>query len=243
MPFLPFEQPPRILISLPDALRSEGVASLLRDRAGEMRLRVCAKRELLALADPGAGALDAVIVAHPWISIATLRSLHRRQPECALIACCRNGDVAEHRMLLAAGVAAIVPDDAPPDVIALALQVTLVGSVSIHARDLRQCTSAPTERTRGTQRIRELNLTSRQLDVLRLIAASCPNKAIASELGIGVRTVKGHVAVILRALHADSRREAARRARQWLGRQAVPIGSRSAYRRSTGFSDTETAIR
>jgi len=44
---------------------------------------------------------------------------------------------------------------------------------------------------------------------------------IALELGIGVRTVKGHVSVILRALHADNRADAGRTARLWLARAAA----------------------
>jgi DNA-binding NarL/FixJ family response regulator len=66
-----------------------------------------------------------------------------------------------------------------------------------------------------------LNLTSRQYDVLGLVAQGHPNKAIAAELGIGLRTVKGHVSVVLRALHADNRADAGRAARRWLGRAAA----------------------
>jgi DNA-binding NarL/FixJ family response regulator len=54
--------------------------------------------------------------------------------------------------------------------------------------------------------------------VLALLARGRPNKSIADELGIGVRTVKGQVSVILRALHADNRVDAARGARKWLAR-------------------------
>jgi DNA-binding NarL/FixJ family response regulator len=52
-----------------------------------------------------------------------------------------------------------------------------------------------------------------------LIAAGRANREIAVELGIGVRTVKGHVAVILRAMHVDDRRAARLRARRWLARR------------------------
>jgi DNA-binding NarL/FixJ family response regulator len=56
--------------------------------------------------------------------------------------------------------------------------------------------------------------TRRQQDVLRLLARDLSNKAIAEALGIGVRTVKGHMTVLLRALGARGRGDAVARARQ-----------------------------
>jgi DNA-binding NarL/FixJ family response regulator len=52
-------------------------------------------------------------------------------------------------------------------------------------------------------------LTSRELDVLRLVAAGEPNKQIAAELAISERTARTHVSSILRKLHLSSRTQAA----------------------------------
>lgn len=51
-------------------------------------------------------------------------------------------------------------------------------------------------------------LTSRETDVLALIASGLCNKRIASRLDIGTGTVKSHVSAILEKLHASSRTEA-----------------------------------
>jgi DNA-binding NarL/FixJ family response regulator len=51
-------------------------------------------------------------------------------------------------------------------------------------------------------------LTSRELDVLRLIAAGNSNKLIADELSIGEATVKSHVTNILSKLGANDRAHA-----------------------------------
>ena len=51
-------------------------------------------------------------------------------------------------------------------------------------------------------------LTSRELEVLRLVAQGLPNKAIALELGISEHTVKFHVGTVLGKLNAASRTEA-----------------------------------
>ena len=67
---------------------------------------------------------------------------------------------------------------------------------------------------RLAQRLRSPDLTPRELEVLRLIAAGNSNKAIASCLTIEVGTVKLHVGKILDKLNARDRTEAATRAVQ-----------------------------
>ena len=51
-------------------------------------------------------------------------------------------------------------------------------------------------------------LSPREIDVLRLIAAGNANKQIADQLSIGEATVKGHVANILSKLAANDRTHA-----------------------------------
>jgi DNA-binding NarL/FixJ family response regulator len=52
-------------------------------------------------------------------------------------------------------------------------------------------------------------LTARESDVLRLIARGLPNRQIASQLGLGLRTVESHVSSLLGKLGVSSRTEAA----------------------------------
>lgn len=51
-------------------------------------------------------------------------------------------------------------------------------------------------------------LTPREVDVLELVASGASNKAIAKNLGLGLRTVEGHVSNILFKLGVSSRTEA-----------------------------------
>jgi DNA-binding NarL/FixJ family response regulator len=53
------------------------------------------------------------------------------------------------------------------------------------------------------------SLTARETEVLRLIAQGLPNKQIASQLGLGLRTVESHVSSLLGKLGVSSRTEAA----------------------------------
>ncbi|MGD9315771.1 MAG: response regulator transcription factor [Anaerolineae bacterium] len=61
-------------------------------------------------------------------------------------------------------------------------------------------------------------LTSREVEVLRLVAKGMTNKAIGRALDISDRTVQGHLANIYGKLHASSRTEAVTKALQqgWL---------------------------
>ena len=62
---------------------------------------------------------------------------------------------------------------------------------------------------RLAERLRRPDLTARELEVLRRIAAGDSNKEIAVNLSIEVGTVKLHVGKILEKLHARDRTEAA----------------------------------
>jgi DNA-binding NarL/FixJ family response regulator len=53
-------------------------------------------------------------------------------------------------------------------------------------------------------------LTSREIEVLQLVATGQPNKVIARELSIELGTVKSHVSAIMNKLGVSSRTQAAR---------------------------------
>lgn len=69
-----------------------------------------------------------------------------------------------------------------------------------------QAPGAPPARTESPD-----ELTSREQEILRLIAAGRLDKEIANDLSISVYTVKAHVRSILAKLHVTNRREASRR--------------------------------
>jgi len=65
---------------------------------------------------------------------------------------------------------------------------------------------------RRTTRANPLNLTTREVEVLRLLAEGLRNSEIAERLVLSERTVHHHVSAILRKLEAGSRTEAVARA-------------------------------
>ncbi|MEO8344850.1 MAG: response regulator transcription factor [Betaproteobacteria bacterium] len=167
---------------------------------------------------------DAVWFDEGFFPIDELAALRQAQPRLPLLALVGKTDEGARAALLSAGANALVPRSAPIGVLSAALRLVLAGDVCVRSNDLAHAEAVHAQwRIPGARHgTGPLNLTSRQYDVLALIAQGCANKAIAGELGIGLRTVKGHVSVILRALHVDNRADAGRAARRWLGRAAPP---------------------
>lgn len=64
------------------------------------------------------------------------------------------------------------------------------------------------------QKLGALRLTSREMEILRLIADSLPNKSIARRLGLSIHTVKNHVHNILEKLQVETRNQAVEAAEQ-----------------------------
>jgi len=62
------------------------------------------------------------------------------------------------------------------------------------------------------------HLTTREIEVLRLAAKGRNNRDIAAQLGVGERTVKGHLMSIFDKMHVNSRTEAVMQAlkRGWI---------------------------
>jgi DNA-binding NarL/FixJ family response regulator len=107
---------------------------------------------------------------------------------------------------LQAGATGYVLKDSDADDVAAAVRAAHRGELQIDPVVARRLMS-PLREGRGIDRISEL--TSRELDVLRLVAAGEPNKQIAAELAISERTARTHVSRILRKLHLTSRTQAA----------------------------------
>jgi DNA-binding NarL/FixJ family response regulator len=113
---------------------------------------------------------------------------------------------AEVQAAYEAGVKGCVPKTAPPELITAALRLILAGG--LYFSDFSSLSS----RQRAETPLRT-RLSSRQLEVLRLIELGQTNKEIAKALGISVATVKLHVQAILNITGARNRTEAALRAR------------------------------
>lgn len=84
----------------------------------------------------------------------------------------------------------------------------LVDAITAVARGTRYMSLSVAQRMADS--LTRVALTSREIEVLRLVASGEPNKAIARQLRIELGTVKSHVGAIMTKLGASSRTHAAR---------------------------------
>jgi DNA-binding NarL/FixJ family response regulator len=120
------------------------------------------------------------------------------------------------RALIGAGVKGVLSNRCPPRVLVEALRLVLVGGVYVPPEALgtvRAPRPGPTvgagsAARQAPRRIEEFGLTSRQAEVLALMAQGKPNKLISRSLKLAEGTVKTHASAIYQALGVSNRTEA-----------------------------------
>jgi DNA-binding NarL/FixJ family response regulator len=107
---------------------------------------------------------------------------------------------------LEAGASGYLLKDSDADDVAAAVRAAHRGELQLDPTIARRLMASLRE---GEHDDPASELTSRELDVLRLVAAGKPNKQIAAELEISERTARTHVSRILGKLKLSSRTQAA----------------------------------
>ena len=172
------------------------------DVAATLALVTTPPGPLLLLMDlhmPGARGVEAV------------REVRARAPHVPVAVISADDDPATVDSLLAMGVAGFIPKADSPAVIASAVRLILAGGTYVPPRLLRGATVANDD-----AQARISGLTSRQMDVVRLLARGLSNKAIARELGVTEGTVKVHLLAVFRALDVRNRTAAVIAAQRFL---------------------------
>ncbi|MBU0703431.1 MAG: response regulator transcription factor [Chloroflexi bacterium] len=127
-------------------------------------------------------------------------------PEVNVLALTIHEDEAYFFEMLNAGASGYIPKRASPDDLLAAIRVAAAGEVFLHpivagtlVQDYLRRVNA------GTERESYDGLTTRQRQVLTLIAEGISNQDIGSRLGISVRTVERHRENIMDRLNLHSR--------------------------------------
>jgi len=109
---------------------------------------------------------------------------------------------------LRAGVRAILPRESDPDEVLCAIYTSYDGLVVLSRPAAESLAAVYSDQSLEVEAELSEEITSRETDVLRMLAQGLVNKDIAARLGISEHTVKFHISSILDKLGASTRTEA-----------------------------------
>ena len=148
--------------------------------------------------------------------LAAMQELHRRQHSLPVMILSNSEDNASVVESLKWHAVGFIPKSSPREVMLQAIRLVLAGGIYIppQALEFAGLNGLDVSSDPDVRSVVKPLLTTRQTEVLGLIAQGKPNKIIASELDICEATVKAHVTDIMRALRVTNRAQAGAAARR-----------------------------
>ena len=134
---------------------------------------------------------------------AGLQKFRAQFPDVPVVIVSGSDELSDVQQALGAGASGYIHKSTPPPVMLSALRLVLAGGVYIPLQAMQR-EPAPL----AASRTWASGLTTRQMEVLRLLAVGKPNKVIARELDLSEGTVKIHLSAIFRVLDVNNRTEA-----------------------------------
>jgi DNA-binding NarL/FixJ family response regulator len=190
----------------------DGLAALLRQLGPEVTVLLAeGVSQGLGLADVHPD-LDVVILDLMMPGSDGFGALHefgRLQPQLPVVVLSSSEDPRDVRRALASGALGYIPKSAPPRTILAAVQFVLAGNVFVPTLMAQDTASTRDQAADHGFPKSGVSLTSRQIDVLRLLCEGRSNKDIGRTLGVSQKTVKVHVTAIFKALNVANRVQAA----------------------------------
>jgi DNA-binding NarL/FixJ family response regulator len=178
--------------------------------------------EVVGAADGGSQALDLLerldaqgrspdvivmdVQMRPVNGIESTRLIRARYDDVAVVVLTSYADDELVRGALEAGASGYILKDADTDEVAAAVRAADRGELQLDPAVARRLLSSLGAASRGQAKT---DLTTREVEVLRLVGVGAANKEIALQLGISERTARTHVSNILGKLGLASRTQAA----------------------------------
>jgi DNA-binding NarL/FixJ family response regulator len=197
------KKPIRVAVLESDPLRFEGLRALFGSE-GEFCLRFATLPAVLTALDDDVVLLTANRGTSFYSAMSALKAV---RPAVRVIVTGSGSQDEDILLAVAAGAKGYVGEDAPLMDFKHAIRAVHSGSVWVPGKVLGTFIERVTASTRTHQiGLHDSNaLSRRQRQVLGLLAVGSSNKEIAKELGLSERTIKAHVAELLRKIGAPNR--------------------------------------
>ena len=148
----------------------------------------------------------ALLGNHPGESLSDrIDMLKTMRPDLQLLVTGASADEEAIMLALASGARGYVSEAAPAIELAQAIRIVHQGLVWAPRRALAQLLDRAGSHALHQSPLKRRDLTEREQQVLKMLVAGMSNKEIASPLGIEERTVKAHVASLMRKLKVQNR--------------------------------------
>lgn len=143
-----------------------------------------------------------------FVGMQGITQYRHRFPDIPLVVLSASESPHDIRSALEAGALGYIPKAASTAVMLAALRQVLAGDIYVPACLGDSHAGLHSVAPADFAALQHSGLTARQMEVARLLAQGCANKAIAGMLAMSEGTVKVHIAAIFRVFDATNRTEA-----------------------------------
>ena len=189
-----------MLVAATSAVRRSGLESIIRSQPD---FQLAGSTGSLARLGLHARNAEADVVVAESDSLPELAD----SPAVSIVLLTEVTDARTVSRFLKAGARSILPRESDPEEIVSAVYAAYSGNVLLSAQAAESLAAVYGDHEAVSDEFAE-EITSREAEVLRMLAEGLVNKDIASRLGISEHTVKFHISSILEKLGASTRTEA-----------------------------------
>jgi len=143
-----------------------------------------------------------------FVGMQGISQYRNRFPDIPLVVLSASESAHDIRSALEAGALGYIPKSVPAAGMLAALRQVLAGNLYVPDCLVKGDAGLHVQAPSDFGTLQHHGLTARQLDVARLLAQGCANKAIGGMLSMSENTVKVHMAAIFRAFGVTNRTEA-----------------------------------
>jgi DNA-binding NarL/FixJ family response regulator len=198
----PKKSPSRLRVALlePEPIRAEGFVTIFQDHP-RIEFVVLELAEFLADQE---FKLALIGLHGEKLPLPLVGTIHGLRPDVRLVVMGPTGDDEVILQAVSAGAKAYLEASATPEQVEQAIMIVSQGSIWAPRRVLSIFVDRATKSSRSTVPASP-HFTAREIEVLKLLVAARSNREIARTLGIEERTVKAHVAKLMRKVGVENR--------------------------------------